>query len=176
MEEVQRKRGHRVSPLRIVDIRSIAGLVRDQLDMPTGSINMQNLLEIVLPQIYPGFHFDVVEKHVLGHDHARTYPQQRLIEIRNDVYDGLCEKQGRDRFTVAHEIGHLFLHKAPVLARGSQDHKIFEDSEWQADRFAAEFLMPYDDCRTCKSYQQIMVRFGVSPTAAQKRFREMMQK
>lgn len=176
MQYRPRTLGQRVAPRSTPEIRKIAAMVRDGLDMSSGPINMQNLLEIVLPQIYDDFHFDVVEQKLLGLDLARTYPQERLIEIRSDVYDALCEKNGTARFTVAHELGHLFLHKHPVLSRGTQDHKIFEDSEWQADRFAAEFLMPYEDCLTCKSYQQIMARYGVSHTAASKRFRELFQK
>lgn len=37
----------------------------------------------------------------------------------------------RERFTVAHEIGHLVMHQIPT-----------DDGEREADRFAAEFLMP----------------------------------
>jgi len=62
--------------------------------------------------------------------------------------------ESRELFTLCHEIGHLCLHGATLkglgqlphrelmLARGQPTHKIFRDSEWQADRFAAAFLMP----------------------------------
>lgn len=40
----------------------------------------------------------------------------------------------RGRFTLAHELGHLIMHQIPST-----------DMEGEADRFAAEFLMPADD-------------------------------
>jgi Zn-dependent peptidase ImmA (M78 family) len=43
----------------------------------------------------------------------------------------------RERFTLAHELGHLVMHQAPVL-----------DAEREADRFAAEFLMPANEIRS----------------------------
>ena len=68
------------------------------------------------------------------------------IILRADTYDALCDvsdpKHCRARFTVAHEIGHLILHEGFALARGAVRHKHYEDSEWQADTFAAELLMP----------------------------------
>lgn len=47
----------------------------------------------------------------------------------------------RKRFTVAHELGHYFLHegKAMVSFRGGRG-----DDETEANRFAAELLMPED--------------------------------
>lgn len=42
----------------------------------------------------------------------------------------------RVRFTMAHELGHLVMHAAPT-----------EDMEREADRFAAEFLMPEHDIK-----------------------------
>lgn len=43
----------------------------------------------------------------------------------------------RERFTLAHELGHLCLHHLPA-----------NDFEDEANRFAAEFLMPEDDIRS----------------------------
>jgi Zn-dependent peptidase ImmA (M78 family) len=42
----------------------------------------------------------------------------------------------RMRFTLAHEIGHIIMHRLPT-----------EDMEREADRFAAEFLMPEEQIR-----------------------------
>jgi Zn-dependent peptidase ImmA (M78 family)/transcriptional regulator with XRE-family HTH domain len=42
----------------------------------------------------------------------------------------------RVRFTLAHEVGHLVMHRVPTI-----------DLESEADRFAAEFLMPASDIR-----------------------------
>lgn len=61
----------------------------------------------------------------------------------------------RRKFTIAHELGHLFLHMGymtnPILW-SKQDAKIFwrngnSDTECQANEFAAAFLMPQDEYR-----------------------------
>lgn len=87
----------------------------------------------------------------------------------------------RDRFTVAHELGHYFLHylwkrgKSPgmseqmiALRKGS------ERVEWEANWFAAGFLMPEKAFR--KSYRNnaasisaVAREFGVSQQAAEVR-------
>lgn len=45
----------------------------------------------------------------------------------------------RERFTLAHELGHLVMHDLPVAP---------DDAEAQADAFASEFLMPAAEIRT----------------------------
>lgn len=74
--------------------------------------------------------------------------------IREDVYENANNGQGRDRFTIAHELGHLILQHNHILARTSSlmTHKPYEDSEWQADNFAAEFLMPYGFVKNCHNF------------------------
>lgn len=47
----------------------------------------------------------------------------------------------RLRFTLAHELGHIVLH------RSSDDEKTIDDKEKEANQFAAEFLMPELDIR-----------------------------
>lgn len=106
----------------------------------------------------------------------------------SDIADGKIEKNNgkyqisissqkdeisdRDRFTIAHELGHLFLRHLDengVLHREGKNQ-----IEYQANQFAAELLMPEDmfkeellrnkDGITCdiNSMSQI---FGVSPSA-----------
>ncbi len=60
------------------------------------------------------------------------------------------EGQLRQRFTIAHEIGHLLLHKAPmyldtpaeVFMRNQRSSQSVDPKEIQANTFAAELLMP----------------------------------
>ena len=82
------------------------------------------------------------------------------------------------RFTLAHEFGHMVLHNSEVqgfpraISRES-NHKPFRDSEWQADAFAAELMMPAERARGL-SAEEIARRFGVSLQAA--RIRESVLK
>ena len=87
----------------------------------------------------------------------------------------------RDRFTAAHELGHYFLHylwakkknpqfpdRVVAYRRGS------ERIEWEANWFAAAFLMAEDDFReafdsTGGEIRKIADIFGVSPAAVEVR-------
>jgi Zn-dependent peptidase ImmA (M78 family)/transcriptional regulator with XRE-family HTH domain len=66
----------------------------------------------------------------------------------------------RLRFTLAHELGHLIMHRTPT-----------PDMEQEADRFAAEFLMPADEIGaeleslTLSKLAQLKVRWRVSMAA-----------
>src|SRR5690606_10458936 len=110
----------------------------------------------------------------LGTDHARTYPDRNLIQIRHSVYEGARTGGGQDAFTIAHEIGHLFLHRgATAYARTAMEsgpHPTWCDSEWQADCYAAELLMPHAEVLLCTTPEEIQRRFGVSFQAASVRF------
>jgi Zn-dependent peptidase ImmA (M78 family) len=125
-----------------------------------------------LPTLLTGFNCEIVTNNEIGTDEARTYPSKKLILIREDVYDGACKGVGRDRFTMAHELGHLFLHTDAQFARGesTKPPKIYMDSEWQADTFASGFLVDYKYLKMCKSVQDVASLFGVSESAAKCRF------
>ena len=79
----------------------------------------------------------------------------------------------RDRFTIAHEIGHYFLHSL------AGEHKICANREgsnlveWEANWFAASFLMPKYLIDEKKSIDENMIAeaFGVSRDAARYRLR-----
>lgn len=79
-------------------------------------------------------------------NHGDTDPVQKIIRIREDVYEGACNDKGRDRFTVAHEVGHALLHCGQIsLNRQAPDIDIptFRDPEWHAQAFAGELLIPF---------------------------------
>ena len=62
------------------------------------------------------------------------FPDRPVIVLGDDK-----AKRDRERFSAAHELGHLVMHDPE-----SAGTKIIED---QAHRFAAAFLMPADDIR-----------------------------
>ena len=83
---------------------------------------------------------------------AYFIPETEELILSEDTYIGLLEDNGRDRFTVAHEIGHVVLHRpyyrtirrdrrqAILLCRSQI--KPFQHPERQSDVFASEFLIP----------------------------------
>lgn len=93
----------------------------------------------------------------------------------------------RDNFSIAHELGHLFLHKDyfNALCKGQTDEEWIEFMlamddrthirlEWQANTFAALLLMPRTAVVDFLKQQSFSLpsmgrAFGVSPKAAEKR-------
>lgn len=101
-------------------------------------------LENVLPVLIPDFQLEIVPTEEMGNTHGETYPSKNLIRIREDVYLRAIDGEGRDRLTIAHEIGHLFMHEddSIALCRLAPNEKLkpYEDPEWQADAFGGELL------------------------------------
>lgn len=119
----------------------------------------------------------------------------------NDAYDGTIKKTGessfeiaissyqsakRKKFTIAHELGHLFLHMGYLLDPdlwNVQDEKIYRrfgtnEEEYQANEFAAALLMPREEFEKTVSelaegnrvdVQQVANHFMVSVSAAKNR-------
>lgn len=101
-------------------------------------------LENILPILIPDFQLEIVPPKEMGNKHGETYPSKNLIRIREDVYLGAVAGCGRDRLTIAHEIGHLFMHEddSIALCKLAPNEKLrpFEDPEWQANAFGGELL------------------------------------
>jgi Zn-dependent peptidase ImmA (M78 family) len=96
------------------------------------------------------------------------------------VYNDGNGSEGRQRFTVAHELGHYMVHRELQNEFACLDDEIStgerskRDIEAEADQFASTLLMPYDDFRRQVNGQPISFdlighcadRYGVSLTAA----------
>jgi Zn-dependent peptidase ImmA (M78 family) len=68
-----------------------------------------------------------------------------------------------------HEMGHLFLHAHldVSMARTHESYPAYESSEWQANAFAGQLLMPHDTIVDMEIWK-IADRFMVSESAAEK--------
>lgn len=90
----------------------------------------------------------------------------------------------RDRFTIAHELGHLFLHLPAILQNDpdavmratrlvDQNNKDQQRAEWEANWFAAGLLMPESAMRRYKDQgvEYISARFNVSKQSAEIRLK-----
>lgn len=101
-----------------------------------------------------------------------------MIYIKESVMQEACHhKYKRASFTICHEIGHFVLHRmlgGVQLARSTERMKprAFEDPEWQADKFASEFLMPAAVAKNM-SADQIRKKFGVSRSCAECRHEKL---
>ena len=96
------------------------------------------------------------------------------------LYNNGSPSEGRQRFTIAHELGHYLLHRRrqATFSCTAEDvgtsHAPGETLETEADEFAATLLMPLDDFRRQVADQTVSFdllsrcaeRYGVSLTAA----------
>lgn len=97
-----------------------------------------------------------------------------------DIIVSAASNYTRSRFTIAHELGHYLLHsgmgEVPLKAnRGGDDR-----AEWEANWFAAAFLMPADDIRKAatkvdpnRNVELLAGLFGVSVVTARLRLKEL---
>lgn len=129
-------------------------------------VEMLDILTIIDTE----FSYEIVKDSILPSDiHADTDVQTRHIRIKESVYNGACEGNGRDRMTIAHEIGHYIT----LCVCGFKFHRRFSneklpayrDPEWQAKCFAGELLMNLDHIKNM-SVEEIMINCGVSEAAA----------
>lgn len=103
----------------------------------------------------------------MGTKHGETIPSENRIRIREDVYERACNGYGRDRLTMAHELGHLLLHRAETITFAREDGDIppYKDPEWQANTFAGELLAPYEYIKDM-SVIDIARYYGITEKAA----------
>lgn len=166
-------RGVRVTPLSRAAVRELTDALREDLEERGPYVDVARFIEHKLFKRF-GVVLAPQPRFVLGLDEGRTYPDRLRIELRDDVYEALIDDEPRARFTAMHEVGHVFLHPGVPLLRTTAptNHRPYEDSEWQADAFSAEFLMPVNlikrmPQRTAAAASRL---FGVSLKAAIVRF------
>ncbi|MFH0823817.1 MAG: ImmA/IrrE family metallo-endopeptidase [Pseudomonadota bacterium] len=90
----------------------------------------------------------------------------------------------RDNFTIAHELGHYFLHYDPSAGPADKPVRVARNGtgtrEWQANRFAAAFLMPQEQFTekyhsTGGNIYAVAGHFEVSELAAEVRARYIIK-
>lgn len=163
--------GVEVAPLRRKDIRVFANRVREVFGIRQPYFQIVEFLDVVLPQIIPDFTLEVLPSDEMGNHHGLTIPDDEVIKIREDVYIGANKGSGRDRMTMAHELGHLLLHKKVQVglarAQPGLSHQPYRNSEWQAKSFAGELLISSDHLKGCTHPAELELKFGVSAPAAE---------
>lgn len=159
--------GHKVPPRSRQSIENLAHFFRDRCNFSnTPSLPILEFLELMSNEEV--INLEVVEDHELGEDEARAFPDKLHIQVKQSVYEGAIKGLGHCRFTLAHEFGHLLLHKniPQQYARSNSQHKVFEDSEWQADVFAGAVLIDRRQTTGLETEDEIAKKFNVSNAAA----------
>ncbi|MEO5365010.1 MAG: ImmA/IrrE family metallo-endopeptidase [Magnetococcus sp. WYHC-3] len=117
---------------------------------------------------------ETMDGSILVHGKSPEQPGQSKDWPLFDIILGWFSGPMRDRFTIAHEIGHFILHSrsgkhAIQMARDGGRNPL----EWEANQFAASFLMPLERfTQYWNEYRDLDVlagRFQVSTEAARVR-------
>jgi len=150
-------------------IKGMATAVRSVFEL-RGRVNMLALLELALPDVLPGYRFEVVpDEYMIGAE-GLTDLREPIIRLPEKVYRALEAGDTRARWTAAHELGHLLMHSNSRVHYARADHQDrCQDPEWQADTFAAEFLMPEKEFRATRTVEEAQGRFGVGYLAVKRR-------
>lgn len=174
-------KGIKVPPRSRSSIRKAACAAYHEFYPSGGAVNGGILLEKLLAY---GITYHVVHDSTLlqmGGVEASFHPGTMTLFLAETTYRRLVQGDGRALFTLSHELGHTFLHAGLTVlhreSKGGAGHKVYEDSEWQADVFAAEFCMPLPEiCQHgLSSVTEVQRHFGVSRKAAEVRV-EQLQK
>lgn len=139
---------HIVSPRSMMDIRKTVNRIKQLLGIE-GLLKVPVLFifETVLPEMFPEYRFIIVPKEDLDKgQYAYTSHYEKVVKIREDVYIDAYNGVARALFTIAHELGHFFLHEGEGYAFSRLEMIVppYMRAEWQANYFAAEFLMSSD--------------------------------
>ena len=101
--------GLAVDPLSIYQIRKFCKRLKTLLNIPFDDyVEIVKIFEHTLTRV--GVEFEIATIDEMGTKHGETIPQENKVRIREDVYERACVGYGRDRLTIAHELGHLLLH------------------------------------------------------------------
>lgn len=171
--------GFPVAPLSRQRIRDAAVHARKVLGLPDGRLNIPSFLDALTGY---GIYYDVFDRHsapVPKEVEACYIPEDRTLYIRDTVYDQMCIGGQRAVFTLGHELGHAVLaHRRTFNRQAQSDLPRYCNSEWQANCFAAEFVMPLDEIWRfgLNTPDAIARHFGVSSVAARIRHEDLGKK
>lgn len=154
-------------PLSRQTIEDFAQYVRTRTQCTSCYMDIVGFIELVIPRFDPTFDYEYVDEGTFpGGIYAYFDPKENKLYALNSVYERAAEGNGRDRFTLAHEVGHYFLHDDGLTyARSSTKIPSYCNPEWQANTFASAFLIPKSKTVTM-SIEEIMNTCKVSFQAA----------
>ncbi len=168
---------HIVAPRSMKNIRKVVNDIKKRCGLfECLQFPLMIFWEYILPDMFPNYRFLYVNDDELEGLEAYTDHNQKVVKIKTSVYLNALEGSFKDLFTIAHELGHLFLHdeEAIIFARSFMNVPAFRSAEWQANYFAAELLMGSHliidmsieeiskECLVCKKSAEIQLKHAIS--------------
>lgn len=169
MSSIFYNEGFSVSPMSRKQIDSITQAIRE-IAAKCGWIDSNGAVDIIHLLEFGYENFRIVPDHEMAGALGLTLPTGEIL-LRESVYNGACDGNGRDRFTVAHELAHGVMHKEQIgFARPvDKSTKIYCNAEWQANEFAGRLLLPDSSIERFHNMtvSELADLFGVSYECAQ---------
>ncbi len=111
-----------------------------------------------MPLLFPNFSYEYVPKEEFPENkHGETDIVNHIVRIREDVYNGTINGNGRDRMTIMHEIAHyiLLVICGIKFERNFENNAVltYQDPEWQAKALAGEIMCPHDMIQGFSAYE-----------------------
>ena len=156
----------KVSPMSRMGMRNVTNSLKKQFSIPIDKpFPIVKFLEYVLAGL--GLKYEIVPDEEMRGVYAEAIPERGLLRISETTYNGACDGVHRDKFTIAHEIGHLLLHvpERVSFARSLDEIKPYESPEWQANTFAGELLVHTDFIKGL-SVEEVANKYEVSIAVA----------
>ena len=126
-----------------VMIKRIAKAIRKILKLENNEpFPVIKFIEVLMSGLHESqFMFVVVDDKDLKYNYAETDIKNKVVRIRQSVYEKAVNNDENALKIIKHELGHYFLHRKDVeliFAKSDKETKIkvIEDPEWQADVFA----------------------------------------
>lgn len=159
-------------------LEAAANAFRPQLPSVVGEqfkLNCICIFEVTLPSA--GYAYRTVEIDAVEECAAFTIPEERVVVLREDVYEKLHAGQVFGRSTVVHELSHLALQHHVTLYRGAVpgQHEFYEDSEWQAKALTAALMMPLEAAMAASSPRHLAEMCGTSVESATYRIKTLVR-
>lgn len=173
---------YRVPPMSTLAVQQKAEAFREALALADEPLfPIMNVLEHVLDHRLELIRLEVWDDADLHGAEGLSFKDDDGVDrivLPQSVYHAAWNHDGRARFTAAHEAGHWALHSGVALQRvqESQLRGAYESSEWQANAFAAELLMPARFISGSDTADDLCQRFGVSALAAQNRLKALRKR
>lgn len=164
------------------DIELSAAAWRQALGVPMDcqSPDVIALLENEIPKLFGHFAMVIKEDSKMRGAEGYTEFDPPKIVLAESTYLDAAAFGGRGRWTAAHELGHLVQHesavpldRAPSRYSSMKELPRYASAEWQANAFAAAFLMPEWLVRDFTDSSEIVEFFSVSRKAAEIRLSEL---
>ncbi len=161
---------YKAAPISRDNIRWLAKMIRRKTGYEhTLYFPIVEFVELYLPQIMPDFELEIIPYEKMKKTCGETKPSEHKIILNEAIYNKAIDGDGFARLTVAHEVGHLFLHDSDSITlcklKPGEKLKAFEDPEWQADAFGGE-LLASSYLIGVMSVDEISEQCGVTPRAA----------